>query len=161
MKISDSPAVAVETVIKADPERVYDLMSDLGVMAGFGTEFVAGEWVTGRPGTVGSTFLGRQRLGDVEWETTSTVTAASKGREFAWDVGDPDSVTASWAVTLRKVPDGTEVKYSFVHGPGPSGLRTRIEARPEDETKLIEGRLEMLQRNMIKTLEGVRTRTAR
>ena len=33
MKMSDQPSVAVETVIKADPERVYDLVSDLDAMA--------------------------------------------------------------------------------------------------------------------------------
>jgi hypothetical protein len=161
MKMSDQPSVAVETVIKVEPERVYELMSDLDAMASFGTEFQAGEWATGRPGAVGSTFLGRQRLGDREWETTSTVITANKGREFAWAVGDPDNATAFWTVTLRKVPDGTEVQYSFVHGPGPSGLRSRIEAHPDDEARFIESRLEMLQQNMIKTLEGIRRRTAR
>lgn len=161
MKMSDTPSVAVETVIKAAPERVYEIMSDLDTMASFGTEFQAGEWSSGRPGTVGSTFLGRQRLGDSEWETTSTITAASAGKEFSWVVGDPDNATATWTVNLRSVPDGTEIRYSFVHGPGPSGLRDRIEQHPDDESKFIEGRLEMLQQNMIKTLEGIRRRTAR
>ncbi len=161
MKMSDTPSVAVETVIKAAPERVYELVSDLDAMASFGTEFQAGEWAGGRPGTVGSSFRGRQRLGDSEWETLSTVTVASPGKEFAWVVGDVDNPTATWTVNMRSVPDGTEVRYGFVHGPGPSGLRDRIEKHPEDESKFIEGRLEMLQQNMIKTLEGIRRRTAR
>ena len=161
MKMSDTPSVMVETVIKVDPARVYELVSDLDAMASFGTEFQTGEWSSGRPGTVGSTFLGRQRLGDAEWETTSTITKADPGRTFEWVVGDVDNVTATWTVTMRSVPDGTEVRYAFVHGPGPSGLRERIERHPDDEAKFIEGRLEMLQQNMIKTLEGIRRRTAR
>ena len=159
--MSDNPAVAVETVIKAPPERVYELVSDLDAMASFGTEFQSGEWASGRPGSVGSSFRGRQRLGDREWETLSTVTVASPGKEFAWVVGDVQDVTATWTMNLRSVPDGTEVRYGFVHGPGPSGLRDVIERHPEDEQKFIEGRLEALQQNMIKTLEGIRRRTSR
>lgn len=161
MRMSDEPTVSVETTIKADPERVYELLADLDAMASFGTEFQSGRWSSGRPGTVGSTFVGRQRLGDSEWETTSTVLTADPGKEFAWVVGDPDEPTATWTASLRSVPDGTEVRYTFVHGPGPSGLRSRIEAQPHDEEKFIEGRLSMLQQNMIKTLEGIRRRTAR
>lgn len=161
MKMSDTPAVSVETVIAAEPDRVFEIVSDLDAMASFGTEFQSGEWASGRPGSVGSTFRGRQRLGDSEWETVSTVTSAKPGREFSWTVGDVDDATAMWTMQLRSVPGGTEVSYSFVHGPGPSGLRDRIAAHPDDETKFIEGRLAMLQQNMVKTLEGIRRRTAR
>ena len=51
MRMSDEPSIAVETVIKADANRIYEVMSDLDAMASFGTEFQGGEWVTGRPGT--------------------------------------------------------------------------------------------------------------
>lgn len=161
MRLSDEPSVAVETTIKVEPERVYELVSDLDAMASFGTEFQSGRWSSGRPGSVGSTFVGQQRLGDREWETTSTITTANPGKAFAWVVGDPDDPTATWTVTMRSVPDGTEVNYSFVHGPGPSGLRDRVEAQPHDEEKFVEARLSMLQQNMVKTLEGIRRRTAR
>ncbi len=161
MQMSDRPSVSVETVIKATPERVYEVASDLEAMASFGTEFQRGEWSSGKPGSVGATFTGQQRLGDSEWETTSTVITATPGKEFSWVVGDVDDVTATWTMHMRSVPDGTEVSYSFVHGPGPSGLRDRIETYPESEAKLIEGRLAMLQENMVKTLEGIRRRTAR
>lgn len=161
--MNDKPSVSVETTIGADPDRIYELMSDLDVMASMGTEFQAGEWSSGRPGTVGSTFLGRQRLADSEWETTSTVITADPGRAFAWRVGDPadDAYVAEWTVALRPVSAGTEVSYSFVHGPGESGLTARIAKRPDDEATLIEGRLAMLQENMVKTLEGVRRRVGR
>lgn len=161
MRMSDEPSVTVETTIKVDAERVYELISDLDAMASFGTEFQSGKWVSGRPGSVGSSFVGRQRLGEREWETTSTVLTAKPGREFSWVVGDPENATATWTVLLRTVPAGTEVRYSFVHGPGPSGLTEAIDKHPEDEAKYIEARLSGLQENMIKTLEGIRRRTAR
>ena len=160
MRMSDQPSVAVETFIKSDSERIYELISDLEVMSSFGTEFVAGEWSSGRPGEVGATFLGQQRFGDLQWETTSTVIAATPGKRFAWKVGDMDNFTAEWGLTMRSVPKGTEIKYSFVHGPGPSGLRTRIDANPDRESAIIESRLSLLQENMVKTLEGIRRRTA-
>lgn len=160
MRMSDQPSVAIETMIKADAARIYELVSDLEVMSSFGTEFVGGEWSSGRPGAAGATFLGRQRLGDLEWETTSTVTAADAAKRFAWRVGDPDNFTADWEITLRSVPKGTELTYSFVHGPGPSGLRIRIDAAPEREEAIIEARLATLQENMVKTIEGIRRRTA-
>ena len=126
MKMSDNPAVSVETIISASPERIYEIASDLEAMASFGTEFQGGEWASGRPGSVGSTFTGKQRLGDSEWETTSTVLTAKPGQEFSWVVGDVDNVTATWTMRMRGVPAGTEVSYAFVHGPGPSGLKDRI-----------------------------------
>lgn len=161
MKMSDTPAVSVQTVIEASPDRVYEIVGDLDAMASFGTEFQGGDWASGRPGEVGSTFTGRQRLGESEWETTSTVVSATPDKEFAWVVGDVDNATATWTVSLREVPGGTEVDYAFVHGPGPSGLRDRIAAHPDSESKYIEGRLAMLQENMVKTLEGIRRRTSR
>ena len=160
MRMSDEPSISVETVIKADADRIYELMSDLDAMASFGTEFQAGEWVSGRPGTVGSTFRGRNRMGDNEWETISTIIEADKGKAFAWKVGDPDNHVAIWRATMRSVPGGTEVSYGFTHGPGPSGLTERIDARPEDEAKLIDARLQMIQENLIKTLEGIRRRVS-
>lgn len=160
MRMSDQPSVAIETTIKADAARVYELVSDLEVMSSFGTEFTRGEWRSGRPGTVGATFLGHQRLGDLEWETTSTITAADPSKRFAWRVGDQDDFTADWQINLRSVPKGTALAYSFVHGPGPSGLRIRIDAAPEREEAIIDARLATLQENMVKTIEGIRRRTA-
>lgn len=163
MHMSDEPSVTVETTITAPPERIYELVSDLDVMSSFGTEFQSGEWSSGRPGEKGSTFLGRQKMGDNEWETTSTVTTADSGRMFSWRVGDPadDAFTSEWTLSMRSVPNGTEVHYTFKHGPGPSRLRSIIEQKPDEEEAIIDFRLTMLQENMVKTLEGIRRRTAR
>lgn len=158
MRMSDTPSVSVETVIEAPAERIDAVVGDLEAMASFGTEFQRGEWVSGRPGEVGSSFVGHQRMGDREWQSTSTVVVKEPGRRFGWVVGDPDEPVARWTFHLRRVPDGTEVRYEAVLGPGESGLTAAISARPEAEEVIIDKRLRDLQDNMVKTLEGIRRR---
>ena len=158
MRMIDSPTVAVETVIEADPEPIEAIVRDLEAMGSLGTEFQGGEWVTGRPGELGSTFVGRQRMGDREWQSTSTVVVSEPGRAFGWAVGDPDDPAARWTFTLRPVADGTEVRYEVVIGPGESGLTAAIATRPEAEETIIDRRLRLFQDNMVKTLEGIRSR---
>ena len=158
MRMSDLPTVMVETVIEADADRIDAVVADLEAMASFGTEFQRGEWVSGRPGEVGSRFVGHQRLGDREWQSTSTVVLRDVGRSFGWTVGDPDDPVARWTFRMRRVPDGTEVRYEAVLGPGESGLTAAIASHPEAEEAIIEKRLRHLQENMVKTLEGIRRR---
>lgn len=158
MRLSDSPSVTIETRIGGSADRIYDLISDLDVMASFGTEFQGGEWVSGRAGTVGSSFKGRQKLGDLEWESTSTIVAAEPGRKFAWSTGDPDEPFTTWTFSLVPAPRGTDVSFSFVHGPGESGLAQKVEANPDEEETIIEERLDVISKNMVTTLEGLRRR---
>ena len=159
MRMSDQPSVSVQTVIGADPDDIYEVVSDLDAMGSFGTEFEGGTWVSGAPRAAGSRFTGRQRMGERTWESTSVVTSAVAGRSFAWNVVNTDGdVSSTWTLTLRTVPDGTEVTYDVVVGPGRSGLTRMIEERPDAEARLIERRLATFQENMVKVLEGVRRR---
>jgi len=161
MRMSDLPSVSVETTIDADPSAIYAVVDDLDVMAGFGTEFQRGEWVSGRPGELGSVFVGHQKSGDREWRSTSTITEREPDRVFGWAVGDPEEPVAQWTFTLRRVPDGTDVRYDAVLGSGESGLTAAIAARPDSEEAIIDKRLAHLQDNMVKTLEGIRRRVER
>jgi len=156
MKMSDLPTISVETTISAEPDEVFAQLDDLDSMAGHGTEFQGGEWTHGRPGELGSMFVGQQRMGDREWESVSTVTTREAGHTFGWTVGDVDDPVARWTFELRRVPDGTEVHYTAVLGPGRSGLTGAIDAAPEREAQIIDRRLAHLQENMVKTLEGIR-----
>lgn len=158
--MSDSPSVSVETSIAGGADRIYALVSDLDVMGSFNTEFQGGEWIGGRPATVGASFRGRQKLGEREWETTSTVVTAEPGSCFAWKVGSVGEPVATWTLRLSPTSSGTDVSYSFVHGPAESGLTAAVAASPDRETEIIEGRLAHLQENMIRTLEGIRRRLA-
>lgn len=163
MRMSDLPTVSVETVIEAPAGDIYAVITDLDALAGFGTEFRAGRWVSGSPGAVGSCFVGRNGRDDREWETTSTVVTAEPDREFAWavNVDDAGDALATWRFHLRSVPDGTEVRFTAVMGPGESGLTAAIARSPEAEEEIISRRLQHHQENMVKTLEGVRRRVER
>lgn len=156
MRLSEQPSVTVETTIEAAPDDVFRVLSNLETLAGFGTEFQSCRWVGGRPGTLGSSFVGVQRMGENEWESTSTITTLENGRAFAWTVGDAADPVATWTFNQRVVPDGTEVRYTVVIGTAPSGLSDAIERHPDSEEKIIDKRLMTFQENMVKTLEGIR-----
>jgi uncharacterized protein YndB with AHSA1/START domain len=156
MRLSEQPSVTVETTIEAAPDDVFRVLSNLETLAGFGTEFQSCRWVGGRPGTLGSSFIGVQRMGENEWESTSTITTLEADRAFAWTVGDAADPVATWTFNQRVVPDGTEVRYTVVIGTAPSGLSDAIERHPDSEEKIIDKRLMTFQENMVKTLEGIR-----
>ena len=163
MRMSDQPSIEVETVMASSAEGIYAVITDLELMGEFDTEFRGGSWTSGAPAAVGSTFLGRNGHGDREWETTSTIIAATPGRAYGWSVNlDPDTkeCVATWSFALRQVPEGTEVRYGVVLGAAPSGLSARIDKNPQSEAEFIEKRLQMFQENMGKTLEGVRRRAS-
>ncbi len=138
MRLSEQPSVTVETVMEAGSDDVFAVLSNLETLAGFGTEFQSCRWVGGRPGTLGSSFVGVQRMGEREWESTATITALEPGRTFAWTVGAQDDPVAVWTFTQRSVPDGTEVHYNVVVGTAPSGLSDAIVRHPDSEDEIIE-----------------------
>jgi len=73
--------------ISASPEAVYDLVADITRMGERSPECYRAEWVDG-PATaaVGARFRGHNRIGVIKWSTTCKVTAADRGREFAFTV---------------------------------------------------------------------------
>lgn len=142
--MADGPGVAVEAEIKALPEQVWSLVTDLDIPARFSSEFQGGVWrddVTA-PG-VGSVFIGTNRNDRFgEWQVSCHVTAWKVEKEFAWSVADLDPPSAQWRYTLEKVPGGTRLRYLVTLGPGPSGLTYLIESAPEREAELIARRQE-------------------
>ena len=87
---ADSPVVAVQILIGAPPERVWDLVSDIGLMAELSPELQGVAWLDGATGpAAGHRFTGRNAHPAMgEWETVSTVTECDPPRRFAWAVGD-------------------------------------------------------------------------
>jgi hypothetical protein len=99
------------------PEVAYDAVSDVTQMGRWSPENTGA--TVARPADaayVGMRFVGSNRRGPARWQTRCTVTAAERGRRFAFDVDRyglapfllPVSV-ASWAYTFEPQDGGTLV----------------------------------------------------
>ncbi|MFD9004944.1 SRPBCC family protein [Streptomyces sp. NPDC059582] len=159
-RYTDKPTVEVRTWIDAPPERVWELVSDVGLMPSMSDELQSIEWLDGatRP-AVGARFLGRSRHEAFgEWATTSYVIECEPGRVFAWAVQDPADPSAVWRFRLHAGDGGTELSQWMQMGPGRSGLSVAIDHMPEKEQKIVFVRLREFEQNMTATLDHIKKR---
>lgn len=154
--MADGPGVAVEADIEAPPELVWPVVTDLDAPAAFSREFLGAEWLD-EPGE-GARFVGRNRLGEREWEAECRVAEWSPGRRFSWHVGDPAAPGARWSFELEPLVGGaTRLRFSVGLGPGPSGLTAAIEADPGAEADIVARRCTWHRRNMTATIQGIKS----
>ena len=104
LHLSDSVVVA------ADPQVVYDLVSDITRTGEWSPQCRECWWVDGGTGAVGDVFAGRQETPDRTWETRSTVEEADRPRAFAWSV---NGRRALWRYDLEPVEGGTRLTESW------------------------------------------------
>ncbi len=118
MRVSDSIVVAVS------PEAAYDAVSDVTQMGRWSPENLGAS--VQRPAEaayVGMRFVGDNRRGPVRWQTGCVVTAADRGRRFAFTVDRygvapallPVSV-ATWEYTFDPAIGGTLVTETWYDG---------------------------------------------
>lgn len=158
--IADGPGQVVEIDIKAKPEVVWDLVSDVTMPAEFSEELQRAEWddPSSEP-QVGSTFTGYNKHPAVgEWSTTSHVIEWDARKTFAWAVADPELAAATWRFTIEKVPGGSRLRFHVRLGPGRSGLTPAIEAMPDKEPRILAGRQDEHRANMQRVIEGVKAK---
>ena len=113
--------------IDAPPERLYDLVADVGSTSTRSQEVQACVWLDGPPpGTVGSRFRGRNRAGLIRWSRVCEVVTATRGEAFAFQTVperlDPTRRDSSvWGYLFE--PDGTGTRithyYTLVQPPRP------------------------------------------
>jgi uncharacterized protein YndB with AHSA1/START domain len=143
MRYADGPAAEVDTYIEATPETVWDLVTDIELMARLSSELQAAQWVGDEPGPApGREFVGRnhhQAMG--EWETRSFVVECERPSVFAWAVSDAEHPSATWRFTLRPEGAGTRLSQWVRMGPARSGLSLAIDRMPEKEERIVERRL--------------------
>lgn len=101
--------IEVRRMMAGTPERVYELIADVTRMAEWSPESAGAEWLTGEPGTTGSTFRGDNRRSWTKWSTTCTVIAADPGERFAFTVSANGRLTAVWEFEIARRPVGCEV----------------------------------------------------
>jgi hypothetical protein len=111
---------AVTVHMKATPEAVWGLVSDVTKIGSYSPETFEAEWLDGATGpAVGAKFRGhvkRNGKGPTYW-TTCTVTDCKPGEVFAFAVGNADKPLNVWRYDLAANGDGTDVTESFTLAP--------------------------------------------
>jgi hypothetical protein len=107
---------SVTVHMKATPEQVWDLVSDVTRIGSYSPETFEAEWLGGATGPAeGAQFRGhvkRNGKGPTYW-TTCTVLACTPGSEFTFGVGPGDKPINVWSYRLEPSGDGTDVTESF------------------------------------------------
>jgi|UPI00061AE6E7 uncharacterized protein YndB with AHSA1/START domain len=157
MRYRDTPIVQESVVIAADPQRVWELVTDVTLPARFSPELAAVEWIEGDAVAVGNRFRGRNAHAALgEWSTESVIVEVEEGRRWVWDVaGAEGQPTASWGFEVEPVRDGTLVRQWGRMGPGRSGLSFAIDRMPEKEGRIIDNRLAEWREGLKANLRGI------
>lgn len=88
--------------IEADPERVWNLVTDITAMGAWSPENTGGRWLGRATGPArGARFIGFNRHGWVRWFTTCRVVESVRPERFSFTV-DQNGMTWGW----RIAPDG-------------------------------------------------------
>ena len=157
LRFADIPTAEVTAHIDAPPAAVWELVTDLDVLARHSDEFQGGEWLdSSAPRGVGARFRGHNRNPWAEWDVTCTVTDWEPERAFGWVVEDPAAPAAVWRFTLDPDDTGTRLHYWARMGPGPSGVTAFIHEHPDDEEGIVDRRLAAWHANMEATVTGIR-----
>ncbi|MDI5977963.1 SRPBCC family protein [Amycolatopsis magusensis] len=156
-RFADTPTIEQRIRIEAPPRRVWELVSDIGLLPSLSTELQAVEWLDDGGPALGARFRGRNKHPSFgEWETTSHVVGYEPERTFAWAVQDPKTPSASWRFSLEAQDGGTELSQWMQMGPGPSGLSSAIESMPDKEQKIVFVRLRELEKAILANLDAIK-----
>jgi hypothetical protein len=156
LSFADSPGATADIDIAAPPATVWALVTDLNLPARFSTEFVGAEW-DGEERGLGATFQGRNhRPAFGEWVVPCFIDACDEPRSFGWRTSDPDNPGARWRFDLEPRDTGTRLRFSYVIGPGPSGVTMAMEANPGKESRVLRRRLDEVYANMMRTVAGIK-----
>ncbi|QLL09925.1 SRPBCC family protein [Mycobacterium vicinigordonae] len=157
-RYADNPTVQASTWIDADPQRVWDLVSDIELMPTLSNELQRVEWLDGVTGPrVGARFVGyNEHDAFGKWSSTSQIVSCDEPREFTWAVGEPTYPAATWRFRLTPQDGGTTLSYWTQMGPGRSGLSNAIDAMPDKEQKIVFVRLREFEAAIDKTLAAIK-----
>lgn len=105
MSSRPAPApISASLEMRASPEQVWQVLSDLGRMPEFSPE-LRKAFVLGRPG-VGARILGVNRRKAVVWPTSSKVVRWEPGRALAWKTRESG---ATWVYEIEQTETGAAV----------------------------------------------------
>lgn len=147
--------IEVEIPIVAERSVVWKFASDINVPAQFSREFQGAEWLEA-PG-LGSTFRGDNAVGDFKWSTTSIVTEYKENESFEWTVGSPEEPVAVWGFCLTQSEGIVLLKMHATMGPAMSPPRASAAKDPANAEAIISKRMHQWSKNMLATVEGIKT----
>jgi Nitroreductase family/Polyketide cyclase / dehydrase and lipid transport len=156
LRFEDGPGAIAEIDIGAPASLLWSLISDIEVATRFSTESQAAEW-HGTERGLGAQFTGRNHH-DIagEWELPCTVDVYEESTSFGWRTSDPERPGARWRFDLHAAGNKTRLRFSYTMGPGSSGTTAAITSRPDKEARILRRRLDEVQANMQRTIEGIR-----
>lgn len=159
-RYADNPTVEARAWIDAPPERVWGLVSDIGLMPSLSTELQSVRWLDGATGpSLGARFAGTNKHESLgEWTTTSHLVEYEPGRRLTWAVEDPEHPTATWQFTLEPREHGTELRQWMRMGPARSGISFAIDRMPDKEQKIVFVRLREIEQSITATLDAIKKR---
>ena len=106
--------VSLTTTVKAPPERVYDIISDVTRIGELSPVCKAAWWDEGSGPHEGGWFTGRNEVeGRDPWERHCEIFIAEPGRAFGWMPGGRAEGVVEWSYRFHPVEDGTEVEESW------------------------------------------------
>ena len=113
---------SVTVHMKASPQRVWDLVSDVTQIGRYSPETFEAEWADGATGpATGATFRGhvnRNGRNIMKYWTTCTVTECEPGKVFAFGVGNDSAKPLNvWRYDIVPAGDGCDVTESFTLTP--------------------------------------------
>lgn len=108
----DSDEVSIQ--IAASPERVWQIVSDIGAMGDRSPVCRQCEWLDGgdRPG-VGARFLGRNSYFGIRWTRECEIRAWDPPRELAFQTVNRGVDEVLWRYLLEATADGCRVTESY------------------------------------------------
>jgi hypothetical protein len=138
-------------VVNRSSEHLYDMVSDVTRMGEWSPVCKACWWDDGDGPEVGAWFTGRNELPERVWETRSQVVAATRGREFAFVVGNS---LVRWGYTFDATPGGTTVTESWEFLP--EGIAMFHQRFGEDAQAQIVNRTEAAHSGIPATLAALK-----
>ncbi|SOC46746.1 Polyketide cyclase / dehydrase and lipid transport [Blastococcus aggregatus] len=147
----DNRTHSSSVVVRATPEAVYDLVSDVTRTGEWSPVCRACWWDDGGSARVGAWFTGRNEVPGRTWETRSEVIAADRGREFAWMVG---GTYVRWAFRMEPVDEGTRLTESWEFLPDGIALFHTLYGEAAEEQ--IADRTRAAHEGIPATLEAIR-----
>jgi Polyketide cyclase / dehydrase and lipid transport len=107
----------VATVIGADAEALYDMVSDLPRIGEWSPECAAVDWADDTTTPIaGSRFVGHNAVGPgrrIRYSRRGRVVTADRGREFAFATEEGGREGTTWRYRFEPHPAGTRVTESF------------------------------------------------